>query len=108
MQGWYGSSYLLTTTALQPMYGAIYKLFNVKLVYLGAVFIFEVGSLVSAVAPSSTAFIVGRAIAGVSTTAPHPGPPTDRPRLALPVCFPGPLSFCPCRVRPPNRRSFLC
>src|SRR6478752_10058976 len=23
--GWYGSSYLLTTTALQPMYGTIYK-----------------------------------------------------------------------------------
>lgn len=48
------------------MYGAVYKLFNVKLVYLGAVFIFEVGSLLSAVAPNSTAFIVGRAIAGVS------------------------------------------
>jgi predicted MFS family arabinose efflux permease len=48
------------------MYGTIYSLFNVKFVYLGAVFIFEVGSLVCAVAPSSTAFIVGRAIAGVS------------------------------------------
>ena len=48
------------------MYGAIYKLFNVKIVYLAAVFIFEIGSLVCAVAPTSTAFIVGRAIAGVS------------------------------------------
>ncbi|KAK2595437.1 hypothetical protein QQS21_006847 [Conoideocrella luteorostrata] len=65
--GWYGSAYLLTTTALQPMYGAVYKLFNVKMVYLGAVFIFEVGSLVSAVAPTSTAFIVGRAVAGIGT-----------------------------------------
>ncbi|KHO01780.1 MFS toxin efflux pump (AflT) [Metarhizium album ARSEF 1941] len=65
--GWYGSAYLLTTTALQPMYGAVYRLFNVKLVYLGAVFIFEVGSLLTAVAPTSTAFIVGRAIAGVGT-----------------------------------------
>jgi EmrB/QacA subfamily drug resistance transporter len=65
--GWYGSAYLLTTTALQPMYGTVYKLFNVKLAYLGAVFIFEVGSLISAVAPSSTAFIVGRAIAGIGT-----------------------------------------
>lgn len=44
----------------------IYKLFNVKLAYLAAVFIFEVGSLLCAVAPSSTVFIVGRAIAGVS------------------------------------------
>lgn len=66
-QGWYGSAYLLTTTALQPMYGNIYKLFNVKLAYLAAVFIFEIGSLVCAVAPSSTAFIVGRAIAGIGT-----------------------------------------
>ncbi|CAH0016442.1 unnamed protein product [Clonostachys rhizophaga] len=65
--GWYGSAYLLTTTALQPMYGNIYKLFNVKLAYLAAVFIFEIGSLVCAVAPSSTAFIVGRAIAGIGT-----------------------------------------
>ncbi|KAF7552491.1 hypothetical protein G7046_g7394 [Stylonectria norvegica] len=65
--GWYGSAYLLTTTALQPMYGTVYKLFNVKIAYLGAVFIFEVGSLVSAVAPTSTAFIVGRAIAGIGT-----------------------------------------
>lgn len=48
------------------MYGAVYKYFNVKLVFLGAVFIFEIGSLVSAVAPESTTFIVGRAIAGVS------------------------------------------
>lgn len=65
--GWYGSAYLLTTTALQPMYGAVYKLFNVKLAYLGAIFIFEIGSLICAVAPSSTTFIVGRAIAGIGT-----------------------------------------
>jgi predicted MFS family arabinose efflux permease len=48
------------------MYGAVYKLFNVKLAYLGAIFIFEIGSLICAVAPDSTTFIVGRAIAGVS------------------------------------------
>lgn len=65
--GWYGSAYLLTTTALQPMYGAVYKLFNVKLAYLGAIFIFEVGSLICAVSPDSTTFIVGRAIAGIGT-----------------------------------------
>ncbi|KAL0765368.1 hypothetical protein CaCOL14_012117 [Colletotrichum acutatum] len=65
--GWYGSSYLLTTTALQPMYGAVYKHFNVKIAYLTAVFVFEIGSLISAVAPSSVVFIVGRAIAGIGT-----------------------------------------
>lgn len=50
------------------MYGTIYKYFNVKWSYLGAVFIFEIGSLISAVAPTSVAFIVGRAIAGVCHT----------------------------------------
>ena len=62
-----GSSYLLTTTALQPMYGTIYKYFSVKYVYLFAVFIFEIGSLICGIAPSSTVLIVGRAIAGIGT-----------------------------------------
>jgi MFS family permease len=65
--GWYGAAYLLTTTALQPAYGSLYRMFNVKWTYLAAVFIFEIGSLVCAVAPSSNAFIVGRALAGVGT-----------------------------------------
>jgi hypothetical protein len=65
--GWYGAAYLLTTTALQPTYGSLYRMFSVKWVFLGAIFLFEVGSVVCAVAPSSEAFIVGRAIAGVGT-----------------------------------------
>ncbi|KOS19835.1 putative HC-toxin efflux carrier [Escovopsis weberi] len=65
--GWYGAAYLLTNTALQPMYGTVYKLFNVRYTYLVAIFLFELGSLVCAVAPSSTAFIVGRAVAGLGT-----------------------------------------
>ncbi|KFA62998.1 hypothetical protein S40285_06838 [Stachybotrys chlorohalonatus IBT 40285] len=65
--GWYGSAYLLTTTALQPTYGKLYRLFNVKWIYLTAVFIFEIGSLVCGVAPTSTSFIIGRAVAGMGT-----------------------------------------
>lgn len=65
--GWYGSAYLLTSTALQPLYGKLYNNFPVKFIYLIAIFVFEIGSLVCAVAPSSTAFIVGRAIAGMGT-----------------------------------------
>lgn len=79
------------------MYGTIYKLFNVKWAYLAAVFIFEVGSLVTAVAPTSTAFIVGRAIAGVSRPASSPpqdatihGLAADRIRSAPLVSFPVP------------------
>ncbi len=65
--GWYGSAYLLTTTALQPTYGAVYRIFSIKYTYLFAVFIFEMGSLVCALAPTSNAFIVGRAVAGLGT-----------------------------------------
>ncbi|KAI1416523.1 MFS general substrate transporter [Hypoxylon sp. FL1857] len=65
--GWYGSSYLLTSTALQPLYGKVYRIFDIKYAYLIAVAIFEVGSLVSAAAPSSTVFIIGRAIAGMGS-----------------------------------------
>ncbi|KAJ5153224.1 uncharacterized protein N7482_009702 [Penicillium canariense] len=62
---WYGSAYFLTSTALQPSYGRIYKILNVKWSFLAAVGIFEIGSLVCGVAPSSTVLIVGRAIAGI-------------------------------------------
>lgn len=65
--GWYGASYLLSTTALQPSYGSLYSMFSVKWVYLTAIFIFELGSLVCALAPTSNAFIVGRAVAGMGT-----------------------------------------
>lgn len=65
--GWYGSSYLLTTTALQPMYGNIYTLFDIRWTFLGAVALFELGSLISGLAPSSTVFIIGRAVAGLGT-----------------------------------------
>lgn len=63
--GWYGSAYLLTATAFQPTYGKMYTIFSIKLVFLMAIIIFEIGSLICAVAPSSTTLIVGRAIAGI-------------------------------------------
>ncbi|KAL1999513.1 hypothetical protein VTN02DRAFT_4422 [Thermoascus thermophilus] len=62
--GWYGSAYLIAACALQPTYGRIFTLFDIKSTYLLSVAIFEIGSLICAVAPNSTALIVGRAIAG--------------------------------------------
>ncbi|CRG92626.1 Putative HC-toxin efflux carrier TOXA [Talaromyces islandicus] len=62
--GWYGSAYLVTACALQPTYGRIYTLFNVKWTFLHSVALFELGSLICALAPNSTALIIGRAIAG--------------------------------------------
>ena len=67
--GWYGSSYLLTTTSLQPSFGKVYTYFSVKWTYLSALVIFEIGSIVCAAAPNSTALIVGRAIAGAGAAA---------------------------------------
>ncbi|KAJ4370720.1 MFS sugar transporter [Neocucurbitaria cava] len=63
--GWYGSSYLLTTCATQLIYGKFYTFYSIKWVYLTALFIFEIGSLICGVAPNSTALIIGRAVAGI-------------------------------------------
>lgn len=62
---WYGSVFFMTIGAFQPMWGKIYKYFSLKYSYLTAITIFELGSLICGVAPTSKAFIVGRAIAGV-------------------------------------------
>jgi Major Facilitator Superfamily len=67
--GWYGSSYLLTTTSLQPSFGKIYTYFNVKWTYILALTIFELGSVLCAAAQSSTMLIVGRAVAGAGAAA---------------------------------------
>jgi len=63
--GWYASSYLLTTCAFQLTWGKIYAFYPAKWTYLAALFIFELGSLIAGVAPSSTALIIGRAISGI-------------------------------------------
>jgi MFS family permease len=57
--------YILTSAALQPLSGKIYTYFRAKWTYLVFLIIFEIGSLVCALAPSSPSFIAGRAIAGV-------------------------------------------
>lgn len=64
-----GSSYLLTTTALQPSFGRIYTYFNVKYVYLFALVLFELGSVICAAAKNSVMLIVGRAVAGAGASA---------------------------------------
>lgn len=62
--GWYGSAFFLTLGAFQSTWGKAYKYFPLKLSFLISIFIFEVGSLICAVANNSTTLIVGRAIAG--------------------------------------------
>ncbi|KAJ0160902.1 putative HC-toxin efflux carrier TOXA [Colletotrichum tanaceti] len=63
--GWYGSAYLLTTCAFQLLFGKLYAFFPIKPVFLASIGLFELGSAVCGAAPSSVAFIVGRALAGI-------------------------------------------
>ena len=64
--GWYGSSYFLTLMSFQPAFGQLCTIFPVKTVYLISIVVFEIGSAISASAPTSVAFIVGRLISGAA------------------------------------------
>ncbi|CAK7204767.1 hypothetical protein SEUCBS139899_007527 [Sporothrix eucalyptigena] len=66
--GWYGSAYLLTTAALQLLFGKFYTYFSIKWIFLGAIFVFEVGSLICGVAQNSVTLIIGRAVAGLGSS----------------------------------------
>ena len=55
----------LTVGSSQSMWGKSYKYFDLKLVFLIAIGVFEIGSLICAVAQNSVTLIVGRAIIGV-------------------------------------------
>ncbi|KAL4999595.1 major facilitator superfamily-domain-containing protein [Aspergillus recurvatus] len=63
--GWWSASYLFTLSVFQLFYGKLYAIYSIKLVYLAAIGIFELGSLICAVSPNSSALISGRAVAGL-------------------------------------------
>ncbi|USW51350.1 Putative major facilitator superfamily, MFS transporter superfamily [Septoria linicola] len=63
--GWYGSAYFITIAAFQATWGKLYKYFPMKWVFVAAMGLFEVGSLVCGVAPSSAILIFGRSVAGI-------------------------------------------
>ncbi|KZL84309.1 mfs transporter [Colletotrichum incanum] len=70
---WYRSAYLVASTALQPSLGKLYTMFNVKWTYLTGLIIFEIRSIVCALAPNSGALIAGRTVAGVGGAALYSG-----------------------------------
>ena len=61
-------AYLLTTSALQLLFGKFYTIWSVKWVYLTSIGIFELGSVICGAAPNSIALIIGRAIAGMGSS----------------------------------------
>ena len=58
---------MLTAACSTPISGRIYQLHSTKWVFLLSILIFEVGSALCGAAPTSTAFIIGRAIAGLGS-----------------------------------------
>jgi MFS family permease len=65
--GWYASAYLITSCATQLTWGRFYTFYSSKAVYLSAIALFEIGSVVCGAAPNSNAFIIGRALAGMGS-----------------------------------------
>ncbi|KAL4778169.1 major facilitator superfamily domain-containing protein [Aspergillus varians] len=65
--GWYGSAYMLTGASFNPIFGRIYQVYSTKWTFISSIVVFEVGSAVCGAAPSSIAFIIGRAIAGLGS-----------------------------------------
>ncbi|KAH0350262.1 MFS general substrate transporter, partial [Aureobasidium melanogenum] len=88
---WYGSAYFMTFGgSFQSTWGKVFKYFPLKLWFLLALLIFEVGSLICGVAQDPTTLIVGRAMAGlggsgvavgVFTMLGFAAPPEKRPQL---------------------------
>ena len=59
------SAFFLTLATFISAWGKAYKYFSLRAVYVLAILIFEIGSLVCALAPHSTALIIGRAVQGL-------------------------------------------
>jgi MFS family permease len=86
--GWYGSAFFLTVASFQSTWGKGYKYFPLKSTFMLSIFVFELGSLVCAIANNSTTLIAGRAVAGagaaglasgVYTIIGFAAPPRQRP-----------------------------
>jgi len=62
---WVVTGYLLTATAMAPLYGKISDVYGRRPTIFAAIIIFLVGSLVSAMAPNMLTLIIGRAVQGL-------------------------------------------
>ncbi|QRI66511.1 MFS transporter (plasmid) [Shinella sp. PSBB067] len=62
---WIVTGYLLTATAMAPLYGKISDVYGRRPTIFAAIVIFLAGSLISALAPSMLVLIVGRAVQGL-------------------------------------------
>lgn len=63
--GWYSSAYMLFYASFVFLSARLYNVFATKQIYLTGICIFQLGSLLCTIAPTSQVFILGRAIAGL-------------------------------------------
>src|SRR5690349_22177172 len=59
---WVVTAYLLTGTAVTPLYGKLSDIYGRRATMLAAIAIFVIGSLACAMAPSMTALVLARAV----------------------------------------------
>ncbi|KAI1132338.1 major facilitator superfamily-domain-containing protein [Nemania abortiva] len=69
---WIGTGFALGTMAVLP-WGKVYGVFDIKLVYMFNIVLFEVGSAICGAAPNIYALILGRVIAGVGGSGMYSG-----------------------------------
>ncbi|EEA23397.1 hypothetical protein TMatcc_002261 [Talaromyces marneffei ATCC 18224] len=62
---WSGTSYLLTSTVLQPLFASLSNIFGRRPIMVISIVLFFVGCLVSGLANNFTTMLVGRSIQGV-------------------------------------------
>jgi MFS family permease len=62
---WYGAAYFMTFGSLEAAWGKVYKYWDLKYTFLISIAIFEIGSLLCGVAPSSKVLTIGRVIASI-------------------------------------------
>jgi MFS family permease len=66
--GWYSSAYGFVLATFGFFFGKLYTVYSIKHVYIASLVFFELGSLLCTVAPTSKAFILGRALAGFGSS----------------------------------------
>lgn len=65
--GWYSSAYMVILSSFTFLYAQLSTIFSIKRLFLLSICIFQLGSLLCAVAPISAVFILGRAVAGLGS-----------------------------------------
>jgi MFS family permease len=91
---WLATAFVIPGTALMLPAGQLFQVFNAKWCYVLGILVFEIGSAVCGAAANITVLIMGRAIAGIGSTAIYTGTlflisvnTSEHERYAFKICF---------------------